>query len=105
MVGIRQVMEVVEDYLVNDDLNSFIAKFAALSHNIHRKGEPSAIALCDNIESLLAAVYAGVQSPKFLREHLQQIGKEPVVYISHASFEQVGETFAPTASVEELAYS
>jgi hypothetical protein len=105
MIGIRQVMEVVEDYLVSDDLDSFIAKFAAVSHNIHRKGDPSAIALCESVESLLAALYAGVESPKFLHEHLQKLGKEPVVFISHSSFEQVGETYAPAARVEELAYS
>jgi hypothetical protein len=105
MIGIREVMEVVEEYLGNDDLNCFIAKFSALSHNIHRKGDPSAIALCGNVESLLAALYSGGQSPKFLREQLQNLSNEPVVYISHRSFEPVSETYAPTARVEELAYS
>lgn len=105
MIAARQVMDVIESYLVNDDLDSFIEEFASVSHNIHRHGESGAIALCDSIESLLTALYAGVESPKFLRERLQHVVKEPVVYISHTSFDRVSETYAPTARLEEFAYS
>lgn len=107
MIAASQVNKIVNDYIAKGDLDSFIEQFAAVSHNIHRRGNDEAIALCNKIESLLAALYAGVESEQFLRDNLQQLSSQAIVYISNTSFEAPMEVYGPRTEVElcELAFS
>ncbi len=61
MVSANQIRKLIAAFVERrDDLRAFGRKFSELSYNIHKNGDQHAIALCNDVETVLADFAAGV---------------------------------------------
>lgn len=75
MVYGGQIREVVSSYLSHGDADKFVLAFSALSHNIHKHGDPEAIELANKIESKMADLRGGFISKSQLIDSLRELVK------------------------------
>ena len=91
MITVSEIQKLISSYLHGtDDLESFGAKFAVLSYDIEKNGEPAAIQLSYEIESGLGAITAGLSSEEYFKTLMQSLSPmNCVVTIYVSSLTQV----------------
>lgn len=59
MVNANQIRQVLADYFSSGNAEKFMLDFSALSYNIHKDGEPEAVALATKVIGKIADLHAG----------------------------------------------
>ena len=73
MTSSKEIHDLISDYLKTKNVDTFAAAFAELFYDIENTGDQAAIQLAYNVESLLAAVTAGVCSEASLYESMKAL--------------------------------
>jgi hypothetical protein len=112
MQATNQIREIIKKFVDQpNDVESFISAFSSASFNIHKKGEPAAIKLVNEVEACLADVRAGFASSSDLHKCLRDLLTPAPVgyyYVAVATFSQsvnlpaVVEREFPAASSDTL---
>lgn len=91
MTSSKAIHDLISTYLKTGGLDTFAASFAELFYDIEATGDAAAIQLAYSVESLLAAVTAGVSSEVSLYESLQALSPSLsfVVYLTDVSSQHI----------------
>lgn len=80
MITSTNILTLVSNYIKTKDLGAFSASFAEVFYDIEKSGDPSAIQLSYEIESLLAAVTGGVCSEAAFYSAMKATSPSVVLY-------------------------
>ena len=80
MITSKEILDLVAEYVKSKDLDVFAASFAELFYDIEGTGDPLAIQLAYDIESLLAAMSAGLCSEAALYAAMKTTSPSLIVY-------------------------